>query len=185
MTVSYIGADGVARELRENWQIVENRPSAAGPEGEASLVLGLDHESEEVSRAKVMLFVPHVIEQQLAVDAGRSPDIAAGETASTMPEVFTARTVQTPSGTFGHIRIHTFHVPDAGAFVEEFVRLIGELPQNGLIVDVRGNGGGSVWASELTLQTLTPRRITPEPFQFINTPSTCASAAATPGCGRG
>lgn len=107
MTVSYIGADGVARELRENWQIVENRPSAAGPEGEASLVLGLDHESEEVSRAKVMLFVPHVIEQQLAVDAGRSPDIAAGETASTMPEVFTARTVQTPrepSGTSASTR---------------------------------------------------------------------------------
>ncbi|MGW6575799.1 S41 family peptidase [Streptomyces sp. NPDC054945] len=170
VTVSYVGTDGVARELRENWQIVENRPSAAGPEGEASLVLGLDHESEEVSRAKVMLFVPHVIEQQLAVDAGRSPDTAAGEIASTMPEVFTARTVQTPSGTFGHIRIHTFHVPNAGPFVEEFVRLIGELPQNGLIVDVRGNGGGSVWASELTLQTLTPRRITPEPFQFINTP---------------
>lgn len=127
-----------------------------------------------------MLFVPRVIEQQLAVDAGQAPDTAAGEIASTMPKVFTARTVQTPSGTFGHIRIHTFHVPNAGPFVDEFVRLIGALPQNGLIVDVRGNGGGSVWASELTLQTLTPRRITPEPFQFINTPSTCASAAATP-----
>ncbi|WP_327733993.1 S41 family peptidase [Streptomyces nojiriensis] len=170
VTVSYTGTDGVARELRENWQIVDNQPSAVGLEGEASLVLGLDHENEEVSRAKVMLFVPRVIEQQLAVDAGQAPDTAAGEIASTMPKVFTARTVQTPSGTFGHIRIHTFHVPNAGPFVDEFVRLIGALPQNGLIVDVRGNGGGSVWASELTLQTLTPRRITPEPFQFINTP---------------
>jgi hypothetical protein len=39
-----------------------------------------------------------------------------------------------------------------------------------LILDVRGNGGGHIFASEFTLQTLTPRRITPEPVQFIATP---------------
>ncbi|MEU6756503.1 S41 family peptidase [Streptomyces sp. NPDC046685] len=169
VTVSYTGADGTPRELRENWQVVENLPPMPGPTGEAALAMGVDYEAEEVGRANVMLFVPHVVEQQRAVDSGETPDSAAGETVSTMPQVFTARTVQTPSGTFGHLRIHTFNV-DADAFVKEFVRLIGLLPQNGLIVDVRDNGGGLVWASELTLQTLTPRRITPEPFQFINTP---------------
>jgi hypothetical protein len=50
------------------------------------------------------------------------------------------------------------------------VRLVGLLPQDGLILDVRGNGGGHIFASEFTLQTLTPRRITPEPVQFICTP---------------
>ena len=45
-----------------------------------------------------------------------------------------------------------------------------QLPQQGLIVDVRGNGGGLIYASEFTLQTLTPRPIQPEPVQFINTP---------------
>lgn len=35
---------------------------------------------------------------------------------------------------------------------------------------MRGNGGGHIFASEFTLQTLTPRRITPEPVQFIATP---------------
>ena len=44
------------------------------------------------------------------------------------------------------------------------------LPQNGLIVDVRDNGGGHIYASEFTLQTMTPRRIAPEPVQFISTP---------------
>jgi hypothetical protein len=39
-----------------------------------------------------------------------------------------------------------------------------------LIVDVRGNGGGHIFASEFTLQTLTPRHIEPEPVQFINSP---------------
>jgi hypothetical protein len=54
--------------------------------------------------------------------------------------------------------------------VEEFVRLVGLLPPDGLILDVRGNGGGHIFASEFTLQTLTPRRIVPEPVQFIATP---------------
>lgn len=170
VTVSYTGTDGTARELRENWQIVENLPPMAGPLGEAALVMGVDYEGDEISRANVMLFAPHVIEQQEAMDSGRSPASPAGEIVSMMPNAFTARTVETLSGSFGHIRIHTFHVNDAAAFVEEFIRLIGLLPQKGLIVDVRDNGGGLVRASELTLQTLTPRRITPEPFQFINTP---------------
>jgi C-terminal processing protease CtpA/Prc len=46
------------------------------------------------------------------------------------------------------------------------------LPQNGLIVDVRGNGGGNINAGEALLQVLTPGTIEPEPFHFINTPTT-------------
>ncbi|MFD7974777.1 S41 family peptidase [Streptomyces sp. NPDC059071] len=170
VTVSYTDTAGASRELRENWQIVENLPPMPAPSGEAALMMGVDDEGEEISRANVMLFAPHVVARQRAVDAGLSPAGAEGEIVSTMPQVFTARTVDTPSGTFGHLRIHTFSVQDAGAFVEEFLRLVGELPQNGLILDVRDNGGGLVSASEFTLQTLTPRRIAPEPFQFINTP---------------
>ena len=57
---------------------------------------------------------------------------------------------------------------DPVGFVEEFVRLIGLLPQNGLILDVRGNGGGHIFASEFTLQTLTP--------QTGSSPSRCSSS---------
>ena len=56
------------------------------------------------------------------------------------------------------------------AFVTEFIRLVAALPQDGLIVDVRGNGGGVVLNGELILQLLTPRPINPEPVQFLNTP---------------
>jgi hypothetical protein len=54
--------------------------------------------------------------------------------------------------------------------VAEFVRLVEQLPQDGLILDVRGNGGGLIVAAERLLQTLTPRPITPEPFQMTTTP---------------
>lgn len=44
------------------------------------------------------------------------------------------------------------------------------------MLDVRGNGGGYVIAAEYLLQFLSPRRITPEPFQFVSTPSTTGLA---------
>jgi hypothetical protein len=135
----------------------------------------VDLELAETTQAKTLLFAPQVVSQAQAAQAGATPPAAAtaavGEDIPTsMPGFLRARTVTTPSGTFGHLRIFRFDVQDPVAFVEEFVRLAGLLPQNGLILDVRGNGGGHIWASEFTLQTLTPRRITPEPTQFINTP---------------
>ena len=41
---------------------------------------------------------------------------------------------------------------------QEFIRLLAQMPDNGLILDVRGNGGGNIWAAERLLQTLTPSR---------------------------
>ena len=87
-----------------------------------------------------------------------------------MPGVFRAREISTAHGTFGHLRIFTFSVQDPVAFRDEFVRLAAALPQNGLVLDVRDNGGGHIYASEFTLQTMTPRPIAPEPVQFISTP---------------
>ena len=173
--VGYVGTDGTARELREQWLVADNLPpfgldaDAATP---AAAAIGLDLGADEVGRAKRMLFAPGTIVQEREFSAsGELPAATdAADLPTSMPGVFRARTVTTPSGTFGHLRIFTFSVDDPDGFVAEFVRLVKQLPQAGLIVDVRGNGGGHIFASEFTLQTLTPRRIEPEPVQFINTP---------------
>jgi hypothetical protein len=176
VTVSYIGLDGTARELREKWLVVDNLPPFATDANTVTAnaaALGLDLGADEVGRAKRLLFAPQSVAQERAVRAtGVLPSVALGaaDLPTSMPGVFRARSVTTASGLFGHIRIFTFNVDDPQAFVDEFVRLIGLLPQNGLIVDVRGNGGGHIFASEFTLQTLTPHHITPEPVQFINSP---------------
>jgi Peptidase family S41 len=80
--------------------------------------------------------------------------------------------VTSPSGTFGYIRVVTFSVGDVDTFINEFVRILALLPQEGLIVDVRGNGGGIIAAGERLLQTMTPKTIEPERFHLINTPLT-------------
>ena len=74
--------------------------------------------------------------------------------------------------TFGYIRLFSFDVDDARKFLKAFTRLITKdgFPQEGLILDVRGNPGGNIRAAESLLQLLTPQRIEPELFEFINTP---------------
>src|SRR5947209_5288664 len=64
------------------------------------------------------------------------------KTNSTMPDVFTFKPVGGPGGKgeYGYVRIWTFDVADPDRFVTEFVRIMTLLPQNGLIIDVRGNG---------------------------------------------
>src|SRR3954469_10747300 len=174
-TVSYVDAGGVHRELREQWQVSANAPAMAADDvvTSAAASMGLDLLADENARARALLFAPVAVERQYtdAVAVLETEPVEAGvEVTSTMPLVFRARSVPTASGTFGHLRIFTFHVPEPRPFVDEFVRLLGLLPQEGLLLDVRGNGGGNIVASESTLQTLTPRRITPEPVQFLCTP---------------
>ncbi|MFI5693227.1 S41 family peptidase [Kribbella sp. NPDC051586] len=175
VTLTYVGLDGSQQELREQWKVTANLPPMTDLDavGEASASMGLDLDSDEKSRAKKALYVRDVVE----LERGRSSAelaapaaVAGADLPTTMPGVFRAREVVTSSGNFGHLRIFTFSVQDPVAFRDEFVRLAAILPQNGLIVDVRDNGGGHIYASEFTLQTMTPRRISPEPVQFISTP---------------
>jgi Peptidase family S41 len=94
---------------------------------------------------------------------------------SIMPDVIKEfGKVTSPKGVFGYIRIVTFAIagPQIEPFIREFIRIGALLPQDGLIVDVRGNGGGTIAAGERLLQTMTPATIEPERFQLINTPLT-------------
>lgn len=188
VTVTYLDAAGVRRELREPWLVAGNAPAMAdaGAVTTAAASMGLDLEADEVGRARALLFARRAVEQQYGAsepELSTTPAEAGAEVTSTMPMVFRARSVVTGAGTFGHLRIFTFSVEDPAAFVAEFVRLVGLLPREGLILDVRGNGGGHIHAAEFLLQTLTPRMVSPEPVQFICTPlnlTICRRHAANP-----
>ena len=161
------------------WRVFEPDPSPEGVDPNAAdepaaRSLGIDAKTEAVRRAKKTLFAARAMEaEQQAVRGDADVDL---ETTSTMPDVFAFRPVETKGGTYGYIRIWTFNVDDADAFVEEFVRIAALLPGDGLIVDVRGNGGGLITAGERLLQVLTPRAIEPERLHFINTPLTARLA---------
>jgi hypothetical protein len=151
-----------------------------------SHVLGYDVKGEALRRTKAgMRFPDMAAAQRCVADAASaaSTETPAGEgpdTTSLLPDFFSFKKVPTPSGVFGYIRIYSFMAFDANAFVAEFIRITKLLPQNGLIVDVRGNGGGNIRAGEQLLQVLTPKAIEPERFHFINTPTTLALCSDEP-----
>jgi hypothetical protein len=175
VVLTYADAHGITQELREKWRITGNLPPFVNADevSTAAVAQGLDLGTDEIGRAIKMLYVPQAVTAQETADVPdltTEPAAPGAEVPTSMPGMFRARSVVTASGTFGHLRVFTFNVNDPDGFVAEFVRLAGLLPQNGLILDVRGNGGGHIFASEFLLQTLTPNVITPEPAQFITTP---------------
>lgn len=183
--------DTTVHETRLPWQVVDTKPAVTTPSTAAVLtsalsaavaappqhLLGLDLRTDLVQDAKRDLFAPAAL-----VDVARAAARAArptraqaqaGIVPTTRPEL-KARTVDTAAGTVAHLRIYTFHMKDGQiqAFLDEVERLLTILPQDGLVLDVRGNGGGYVFAAEALLQFLTPRAITPEPMQFAATDDT-------------
>lgn len=195
--VRYLDINGDALERRFEWKIVM-RESAGAPEGSGSGItdeklgiltaLGLDVENEVTNEIIEAVFdqkqiqikedVRIFLENLHAGDGLESvggPDFA---NISTMPQVFRFETVNTPKGELGRIQIRTFNVEDADAFVDEFKRIAALLPQDRLIVDVRGNGGGNIIACEKLLQTMTDVTIEPERLHFINSPLVLQMAEA-------
>jgi len=192
--IGYTDLKGKERELKQPWLVTSLTPNNSGVDAnEISLnatCLGTDLQADIIQQARKMLFAPAVIEKEKARKLGtdrqgappeeatseepqekaKPEEAKPGEALETQLEgVFRAKKVSTPDGEFGYIRIFSFNVNDPDAFIDEFTRLVELLPQQGLIVDVRGNGGGHIYASEGLLQLLTPSRITPEPTQFLST----------------
>jgi hypothetical protein len=133
---------------------------------------GIDTRTEIARRVKKTLYAPAAIakESQFVTPAAGLPSDFDPNTQSKLPDVFSFRSVDTAFGTFGYVRIWTFDVDEPRTFLQEFLHILSVLPSQGLILDVRGNGGGSIIAGEAMLQVLTPGRITPESFHFLSTP---------------
>ncbi len=195
VVLTYISETGVVREVKVPWKVSAPDPvpdpggsgtgkSSTGPLRSLDVptrqLVGLDLRAHLARGAKKQLFAPAALKEEKRVSGkGTAPRATAAQKAvgivpTTRPDEITARTVTTPSGTFGHLRLWTFSMADEniGAFLNEVIRLIGILPQNGLILDVRGNGGGYIVAGEFLLQLFTPNSIEPERMHFINTPTT-------------
>jgi hypothetical protein len=189
---------GETHETRLAWRVFDSvdeilaGATRGGPVAVAAdhaLLLGVDVRTELVRRAKRALFAPESLVEERRVKRSRAaaprPTAAqeqAGVVPTFRPDELLARTVDTDHGTIGHLRIFTFSMQDGdiGAFIAEVRRLLALMPRTGLVVDVRGNGGGYVFAAEAILQFFSPRPIRTEPMQFICTDATADLCRAVP-----
>jgi Peptidase family S41 len=182
-TVPTGGGAGQAKEIKIPWRVVDPNqiaaPPSGGPAGRQRKALrrtrAVDPAAEATRRAKMLLFAPHALNDQQAsapAPAGRrsgkrrwTADIIATQLTQTLK----AMSIDTAGGPFGYLRIFAFDTrPDL--FIAELVRLVPEFPDNGLVVDVRGNPGGYIWAAERALQLFTPNHIEPTRFSVLATP---------------
>lgn len=165
-------ADWVVVGLPEDEQDVTPPLRAGRPTAIEPTAVGLDLEADVIRRVQKVLFAQHVFAAKRRLKAIADAGDAVSGTDSTMPDIFNARVLRTAFGTYGYIRVRTFNVANDVPFVDEFARLLDRLPPAGLIIDVRGNGGGLIFAGERLLQLLTPNLIEPCRLQFLNTPAT-------------
>jgi hypothetical protein len=177
--VGYREGDGKpVREVRIPWRIVDpGRPVTGVRAGtHAALRLGLNPAAEQARRAKKLMFSG---KQWQAEGQARLLARAPGWFETRFPDALSARTVQADRyGDIGYLRIWTFDVEDHEAFVDEAIRLLGQMPDGGLIIDVRGNPGGLIWAAERLLQLFTPNTIAPTRFSLVATPLTRTMAGS-------
>ena len=189
---------GALKEVRVPWKVVDpgaaSGVTAGGPSGERKELRrtrAVNPAAAAVRRAKMLLFAPEALVGETPPEAaplvsavrarGRSARprgraLAASTIATAIPDTLRVQTLQVPGGAVGYLRIWAFDA-DPDKFIAELLRVIPLLPQNGLIIDVRGNPGGYILAAELALQLFTPKHIEPVRFSVLATPFTRDMAA--------
>lgn len=170
--VGYRDLGGRPREVRLPWRCyAPGRVSAAAEQRRSRARRAIDDAAETVRRAKKMLFNDRAWGAELR-ERGR------GAGAPALDDFATARPVDAGGRKVGHLRLWSFDVDDDVAFVDGVARMLARLPQDGLIVDLRHNPGGLIWAAERLLQLFTPGAVRPTRFAMRTTPETLAIAEA-------
>lgn len=194
VVIGYVDLKGVERQVTVEWRVVTpRRARTAGEHGTGTgyLDYGIDAAAETTRRVKKLLFAPDLWYADQRSRAGATalpaapaaaaatPDILLDTWLSTsMQDALAAKVVRVGRGNLGYLRIWSFDVADDASFLDEVIRLLALLPERGLIIDLRANPGGLIWAAERLFQLFTPRSVVPTRFSLLATPLTRAMAAA-------
>jgi C-terminal processing protease CtpA/Prc len=185
VVIRYRTEDGQDLEYRQEWLVVSPEPVTAASGSKTgksaqSYKIGVDLTTEIVRKMKKILFAPQdVMESELRLASAESLDTLI-EKAEDLTSVYQSvyPVVKKVSEDIGYIQLRSFsgdrpkNLSDdewVNRLVDEFKRITMMVPKNGLIIDVRGNGGGYINFAERILQFLTPKEIIPEPYSAIST----------------
>jgi len=158
VNLTYRSERGTTLTLTQEWLVYKSGADGTPP---------LSSKSSKKMRAAIDIKKTKINQVRRAFFVRRNVPVQ-----KSLQHILYAETRNVDGKDFGYIRLFSFDVDEPDEFVKDFARVIKseEFPQEGLIIDVRGNGGGKIRAGERLLQLFTPRKIKPERFEFINTP---------------
>jgi Peptidase family S41 len=174
--VGYL-ADSRQGTIRVDWRVFEVEPGPGALErtevqNASAYELGVDPVAEAVRRCQKLRFRP----EYMAIEALAAKGLALPaegpkqEPVSELPDFLQYRVEVRDGRRYGYLRIRSFGVPSVAQFVQEVQDILVKMKaHDGLIIDVRGNGGGRIEAGERLLQLFTPHAIQPEGVQFLST----------------
>ena len=176
VVLKYTDLAGKRREVTLEWEGIDPQraPTASQTLG-TRVRRAINPAAEAVRRAKKYRFNRKRWRAERAAGAKRERRAGIAEA---FADFLTARTVKTRNGSFGYLRIWSFDVDDDQAFIDAAIALLRDLPDRGLILDLRDNPGGYIWAAERLLQLFTPNAVTPTKFSWRATSLTAAMARA-------
>jgi C-terminal processing protease CtpA/Prc len=166
--VEYLNRRGNSRELRIPWRVLPADTSTGKPQDPVptiALRLGIDASSEATRNIKRTLF------------ATAKARLAAPQE---LHSVLRFEQLRIRRRGYAYLRIYSFNVSRARHFLETIARSLQQLPQEGLIIDIRSNPGGHIPAAEGLLQLLTNHPITPARFSMSTAPLALALCEANP-----
>jgi len=171
-----------ADEIRVEWHVFKLRRSPEALDRfkrrYGAHRVGIDRIAEGVRRGRKMRFRPQYMALENKRAGPKLPTSFEDRRVSSKADAVTWRRVEREGRRYGHLRLWTFDVQDVSGFIESVIDALRDLDaRDGLIIDVRSNGGGNIAAGERLLQLFTPWRIEPQRVQFLTTESTRAIAA--------
>jgi hypothetical protein len=155
VNVTYRSRTGKVFTLTQEWLVYKSDSDGTAAKTNRKKRAAIDIKKTRINQVRKSLFVPRNVPVR-----------------KSLRQTLYAETRNVDGRDFGYIRLFSFEVDEPDGFVKDFASVIKSeaFPHEGLIIDVRGNGGGKIRAAERLLQLFTPRTIKPERFEFINTP---------------
>ena len=148
------------REHRFEWRFIDPGPGPDEPHptAPAATATAMHPDRALVRRAKKLsfntgLWTTEDYDRMFALGASRD---ASGWLTGKFQDNVSARSITVDGRDYGYLRLWSFDLSDDDGFVAEVISMLGQLPQDGLIIDLRGNPGGLIWAAERLLQLFTP-----------------------------
>jgi len=167
--LTYLDEQDKERSVRHRWNLSAANTDIEGwfRDGDGwadgGYHFGFDHLTDTIQQIKKLFF--SAIAEQIQQIKARN----AEEYSTNLPGFFRVKKLDTPNGPIGYIRIFSFNISNEDLFVAEIINIIQWLGEvQGIILDVRGNGGGNIRACENALRLFSSKPIAPHRAQFLD-----------------